>query len=48
MGVVLQRLSAAGGPRGSVPGYNVSVPLIGKDFWIFELTGVREAAPPVH
>jgi uncharacterized protein len=36
------------GAIGSVPVYNVSVPLIGKDFWIFELTGVREAAPPVH
>jgi Icc-related predicted phosphoesterase len=36
------------GSIGSVPVYNVSVPLIGRDFWIFELTGVREAAPPVH
>jgi Icc-related predicted phosphoesterase len=36
------------GSIGSVPVYNVSVPLMGKDFWIFELTGVREAAPPVH
>jgi Icc-related predicted phosphoesterase len=36
------------GSIGSVPVYNVSVPLIGKDFWIFELSGVREAAPPVH
>ena len=36
------------GSIGSVPVYNVSVPVIGKDFWIFELTGVREAAPPVH
>jgi uncharacterized protein len=36
------------GSIGSVPVYNVSLPLMGKDFWIFELTGVREAAPPVH
>jgi Icc-related predicted phosphoesterase len=36
------------GSIGSVPVYNVSVPLMEKDFWIFELTGVREAAPPVH
>jgi uncharacterized protein len=36
------------GSIGSVPVYNVSVPLMGKDFWIFELTGVREAAPPIH
>jgi uncharacterized protein len=36
------------GSIGSVPVYNVSVPVIGKDFWIFELSGVREAAPPVH
>ena len=36
------------GSIGSVPVYNVSVPVIGKDFWIFELSGVSEAAPPVH
>ncbi len=36
------------GSIGSVPVYNVSVPLMGKDFWIFELSGVRQAAPPVH
>jgi uncharacterized protein len=36
------------GAIGPVPVYNVSVPLIGKDFWIFELSGVRQAAPPVH
>jgi Icc-related predicted phosphoesterase len=36
------------GSIGTVPVYNVSVPLIGKDFWIFELSGVRETAPPVH
>ena len=36
------------GAIGSVPVYNVSVPLIGRDFWVFELSGVRQAAPPVH
>jgi Icc-related predicted phosphoesterase len=36
------------GSIGPAPVYNVSVPLIGKDFWIFELSGVRQAAPPVH
>jgi Icc-related predicted phosphoesterase len=36
------------GSIGSVPVYNVSVPVIGKDFWILELSGVRRATPPVH
>jgi len=36
------------GSIGSVPVYNVSVPVIGKDFWVFELSGVRRSAPPVH
>jgi Icc-related predicted phosphoesterase len=36
------------GSIGTVPVYNVSVPLMGRDFWIFELSGLREAAPPVH
>jgi uncharacterized protein len=36
------------GSIGSVPVYNVSVPVMGRDFWIFELSGVRQAAPPVH
>ena len=36
------------GSIGQVPVYNVSVPVIGKDFWIFELSGVSETAPPVH
>src|SRR3954469_7656987 len=31
-----------------VPVYNVSVPVMQKDFWIFELTGVRENPPPIH
>jgi Icc-related predicted phosphoesterase len=36
------------GSIGTVPVYNVSVPLMGKDFWNLELSGIREAAPPVH
>jgi uncharacterized protein len=36
------------GRIGSVPVYNVSMPVMGKDFWIFEMSGVRQAAPPVH
>jgi uncharacterized protein len=32
----------------SVPVYNVSVPVMRRDFWIFELSGVRETAPPIH
>jgi uncharacterized protein len=36
------------GSIGQVPVYNVSVPVIGKDFWVLELSGVRRAAPPVH
>jgi Icc-related predicted phosphoesterase len=36
------------GSIGAVPVYNVSVPLMGQDFWIFELSGMRETAPPVH
>jgi Icc-related predicted phosphoesterase len=36
------------GSVGSVPVYNVSVPLMGRDFWVLELSGLREATPPVH
>jgi uncharacterized protein len=36
------------GSIGTVPVYNVSVPLMGRDFWILELSGIREAAPPIH
>jgi hypothetical protein len=28
--------------------YNVSVPVIERDFWLFELSGVSEATTPVH
>jgi Icc-related predicted phosphoesterase len=33
------------GRVGDVPVYNVSVPVLGEDFWIFELTGDRRRAP---
>jgi Icc-related predicted phosphoesterase len=36
------------GAIGSVPVYNVSVPVLGKDFWTFELSGVSEANVPIH
>jgi len=36
------------GSIGSVPVYNVSVPLMERDFWVLELSGLREATPPVH
>jgi Icc-related predicted phosphoesterase len=31
-----------------VPVYNVSVPVLGKDFWIFELSGLERATAPLH
>jgi Icc-related predicted phosphoesterase len=31
-----------------VPVYNVSVPVMGQDFWIFELSGAAEAAAAIH
>jgi Icc-related predicted phosphoesterase len=36
------------GGIGRVPVYNVSVPLMRRAFWIFELSGERQPAPPVH
>jgi Icc-related predicted phosphoesterase len=33
---------------GNVPVYNVSAPLMGRDFWVFELAPQRQPAPPVH
>jgi Icc-related predicted phosphoesterase len=36
------------GAIGEVPVYNVSVPVIERDFWLFELSGVNEATSPVH
>jgi Icc-related predicted phosphoesterase len=31
-----------------VPVYNVSIPLMGRDFWIFELEATRAASPRTH
>ncbi|HEV7845961.1 MAG TPA: metallophosphoesterase [Thermoleophilaceae bacterium] len=31
-----------------VPVYNVSVPVMGQDFWLFELTGAAQAATAIH
>ena len=36
------------GTIGEAPVYNVSVPVIGRDFWLFELSGISEATTPVH
>jgi uncharacterized protein len=36
------------GRIGNVPVHNVSVPVIGQDFWLFELPVDARSAPPVH
>jgi uncharacterized protein len=36
------------GRVGQVPVYNVSVPVMGEDFWVFELTGARRMPSEVH
>jgi Icc-related predicted phosphoesterase len=36
------------GHIGPVPVYNVSVPVLQQDFWVFELAGVRAAGAPLH
>ncbi len=36
------------GRIGEVPVYNVSVPVLGEDFWIFELAGERRVPSEVH
>jgi uncharacterized protein len=36
------------GRVGEVPVYNVSVPVMGEDFWEFEMTGSRRAPSEVH
>jgi Icc-related predicted phosphoesterase len=49
--VVLHGHAHAGrfeGAIGGVPVHNVSVPVLGKDFWTFELAGVDEANVPIH
>jgi Icc-related predicted phosphoesterase len=36
------------GRVGEVPIYNVSVPVMGEDFWVFEITGSRRVPSEVH
>ena len=36
------------GRIGDVPVYNVSVPVLGRDFWVFELSGLERATAPLH
>jgi Icc-related predicted phosphoesterase len=36
------------GGVGEVPVYNVSVPVMERDFWLFELSGVKQAGAAVH
>jgi len=36
------------GRIGEVPVYNVSVPVLGRDFWTFELSGLERATTPLH
>jgi Icc-related predicted phosphoesterase len=36
------------GRIGEVPVYNVSVPVMGEDFWVFEMTGARRVPSEVH
>jgi hypothetical protein len=36
------------GKIGNVPVYNVSVPVIGRDFWLFELDVSARARTPIH
>ena len=36
------------GAIGGVPVYNVSVPVMERDFWVFEVGGLERATAPVH
>jgi uncharacterized protein len=36
------------GRVGEVPVYNVSVPVMGEDFWVFEMTGAKRVPSEVH
>jgi len=36
------------GRIGNVPVYNVSVPVMGQDYWVFELSGVERVTTPIH
>ena len=33
---------------GDVPVFNVSVPVMGRDFWVFELSGAERPTTPIH
>jgi Icc-related predicted phosphoesterase len=49
--VVLHGHAHAGtfaGKLGEVPVYNVSVPVMGEDFWLFEMTGADRAPSELH
>ena len=36
------------GSLGGIPVYNVSVPVLGEDFWVFELSGAKRTPSEVH
>ena len=36
------------GAIGAVPVYNVSVPVMARDFWVFELSGLERAVAPLR
>lgn len=36
------------GSIGDVPVFNVSVPVMGRDFWVFELSGAGRPTTPIH
>jgi Icc-related predicted phosphoesterase len=36
------------GRIGSSPVYNVSVPVMGRDFWVLELASLRRPTTPIH
>ena len=36
------------GSIGDVPVFNVSVPVMGRDFWVFELSGAERPTTPIH
>jgi uncharacterized protein len=36
------------GAVGNVPVYNVSVPVMERDFWVFEVAGLQRSTAPVH
>lgn len=33
---------------GDVPVFNVSVPVMGRDFWVFELSAAERPTTPIH